>query len=207
MFISEEKTVLNEKKTMLHRMFGLVVIIIAASAAEGQLPRPTSSSDVITCAQATETQPYAGTRFEGYVSNSDYRFSALIPRGLTGWTGVAERAPFHGFSIFLDDRMNACIVFEIHVRVNEEDSPKKPASAVPVTLGSARGWQSVTQGTIGDANILNIRTDFSHRQGDQIDDGEIVLITPLAEAGEAKAVYKEFIQSLEFRGGRTRLHE
>ena len=94
----------------------LIVLLIAVSFTKAAYCQVSvHRSKVVNCAQATRTRPQIGNVFRGSVSNDDYAFSARIPNGLTGWGGVYKDAPFHGFTIFLDSNMEACIVFEVHL--------------------------------------------------------------------------------------------
>lgn len=86
---------------------------------------------------ATLSRPGVGSAFRGTVRNDDYAVSVQIPKGLVGWEGTDPPAPFHGFTIFLDPQMTACIVFEVHIRVDEDDTLKPHGSAASMHLGEA----------------------------------------------------------------------
>ena len=135
--------------------------------------------------------------------NEDYNFSVTVPAGRTGWSGVAESAPFHGFTIFLDDKRQSCVVFEIHLRVEEEDAPKRPGRAKSLTLGKAKGWQSMSSGIAGGTRMLNVISDFSFTQADQVDDGSVRLIVPSGRAKGALKIYRKFLESLKFGNLKT----
>ena len=111
---------------------------------------------------------------------------------------MAPHAPFHGFVIFLDSHENACIVFEVHIRVDEEDTQKPPAGARVIHLGKAKGWQSTREDKVGNVNLTNIRTTFSFKRSNRTDDGEVLLVTPTADIKETRAAYDDFIRSLKF---------
>jgi len=152
----------------------------------------------VSCNQAFSSAPHVGEAFRGVVQNSDYHFVAHVPPGLTGWTGTGESAPFHGFAIFLADDRRSCIVFEIHVRVDQSDAPKRPIDAKPIVLGHARGWEIETAAKEDSEQFTNVRTVFSFRQRDQIDDGSVLLIAPAKRLPEAMAQYRAFLRGLEF---------
>jgi hypothetical protein len=174
----------------------LAAISFAAIANSGPVyPGPLQMID---CGQATMTKPGVGNAFQGVIANEDYAFTARVPSGLTGWGGVDREAPFHGFTIFLDSQMSACIYFELHTRVNEEDAPKLLHSEKKMRLGEARAWQSVLIGQVGNARLTNIRTSFTFKRRDRVDDGEVVLIAPASKLSEAKRTYAAFIRSLKF---------
>jgi hypothetical protein len=139
-------------------------------------------------------RPHIGIAYRGEVSSDDYRFSAHIPDGLTGWGGVGQGAPFHGFTIFLDSKMESCIEFEVHLRVDQADAPGHSLVATPLQLGTAQAWRIVREGL----NVTNITTSFSSKHLSRVDDGEIVLIAPTARLHEAKRAYDAFLDSVKF---------
>jgi hypothetical protein len=168
------------------------------SAGVSQSSSTSDQSAVITCNQATAAEAKSGQPFRGAIINQDYAFSAHVPHGLTGWTGAAQSAPFHGFTIFLDEQMKACIIFEVHLRVNPDEAPKHGSSASSVRLGKATGWRSDYGGKIGSSSLRNIVTVFSFVQPDQVDDGEVLLVSPVARLPENQALYQRFVRSLKF---------
>ncbi len=155
-------------------------------------------SGIMTCGQVTTTRPDVGVAYKGEVAIDDYRFAAHIPEGMIGWGGVASDAPFHGFTIFLGPAMQSCILFEVHVRVNEDEAPLRLDSAKTLSLGEAKAWQTSTSATVGTARLTNVKTSFSFKQGDQIDDGEILLVSPSAELGKTRPIYEAFLRSIKF---------
>jgi hypothetical protein len=146
------------------------------------------------CDQATTVRPGMGRSFTGLLENSDYAFAVSIPNQMTAWDGVWRDAPFHGFVLFLDPQLQACIVFEVHVRVDDEDAPTPSPSSVQMRLGEALAWQDHNS----DGRLVSIRTTFSFHQADQIDDGEILLITPGSQRERARGIYDAFVRSLTF---------
>ena len=154
---------------------------------------------IVDCRHATLSRPQSGHSFRGIIVNEDYAFTAKVPNGYTGWDGVDQNAPFHGFTIFLDQKMDACIHFEIHLRVDEADAPVQPRSAKLLTLGGGRAWQSVGKSPVGKITRVNIKTSFSFKQANQVSDGEVLLVTPLSKLSEVQPVYDAFVRSLMFR--------
>ena len=150
------------------------------------------------CGQATKTQPRSGVAYTGRVTNEDYDFSARIPFGLTAWGGVARDAPFHGFTVFLDPTMKSCIVFEVHLRVDEEDAPLQASGAAPLRLGKAQGWQTTEKGIVHGVGVTKVKTTFTFARPGRTDDGEILLISETSKLGEAKRTYDDFLRSLSF---------
>jgi hypothetical protein len=156
--------------------------------------------EVVTCSQAPLTRPEVGIAYRGEVSIDDYKFSANVPRGLTGWGGVAASAPFHGFTIFLDHSLRSCILFEVHVRVDDADGPLHSSSAKSLSLGQAKAWQSSASVTTKEGGLMNIRTSFTFEHDGQIDDGEVMLISPSTEQRSGVQVYEDFLKSVHFGG-------
>jgi hypothetical protein len=144
-----------------------------------------------------------GAAYRGEVAIDDYKFAAHIPEGMIGWGGVASGAPFHGFTIFLGSAMQSCILFEIHVRVNhvsvnEDEAPLRLESAKTFSLGEAKAWQTSTSAMVGTGRLTNVKTLFSFKQGDQIADGEVLLVSPSAELEKTRPIYEAFLRSIRF---------
>src|SRR4051794_34683091 len=103
---------------MMHRMRRMVFVyailsVLSVAVSNAADYRAAARS----CEQTGISMPGIGHPFTGTIHNEDYDFSATVPAGLTGWSGVAESSPFHGFTIYLDATRQSCIVFEIHVRI------------------------------------------------------------------------------------------
>ena len=156
------------------------------------------TSSVSRCQDMVSTHSGMGPAYRRLVKNEDYGFSAYVPKALTGWGGVEQSAPFHGFTIFLDQRERSCIVFEIHIRVDEDDTSEAPAGATSVSLGKAHGWQFTKSGQVHGLRLINIVTKFTFRQHGEIDDGEIVLVAPEKYSVSAIATYQSFLHSITF---------
>jgi|SRR5271166_3346493 len=178
------------------------ILVLCAGLATGaclcQPPARPEASSVLSCKQAAGSEPKTGEAFKSKVHNDDYHFNAEIPSGLTGWSGTGESAPFHGFTIFLDDTLESCIVFEVHVRVDEDDGAKRPGDAKTVWLGQARSWETARRGFIDRSKITNVKTVFVFQQPGQVDDGSILLVAPFAGYREALRIYRLFQQRLKF---------
>jgi len=193
------KELRNNPKCAKSMIKKLIVLLIALSFTEAAYCQVSvHQSKVVSCAQATKTRPQIGNAFRGSVSNDDYAFSARIPSGLTGWGGVYKDAPFHGFTIFLDSNMEACIVFEVYLRVDGDDSARPPSVATSIQLGKAQGWEWIREGGTANSRWTNIHLLFSFRQPNQMDDGEVLLITPTSRFKETKAAYDAFVRSIKF---------
>jgi len=177
-----------------------IVVIGTLAFSAGAQPQKMSAklAPVKNCGDVVTTRPGSGPAYTGTVENSDYNFSARIPPGFTAWGGVAESAPFHGFTIFLDPKAKSCIVFEVHIRVDESDRIAPLPGAKSVPLGKADGWQTTGAAVLGGMRRTNVQTVFSFKQLDQVDDGYILLVTPDSSAGEALKAYRLFLRNLVF---------
>jgi len=173
------------------------ILFLGVIGARAQTVAPPASV-VMTCQQVTTTRPDVGVAYKGQVAIDDYKFAARIPSGLIGWGGVASDAPFHGFTIFLGPGVQSCILFEVHVRVNEDEAPLRLDSAKTFSLGEAKAWQTSTSSTVGTARLTNVKTSFSFKHGNQITDGEVLLISPSAELGKTRPIYEAFLRSIKF---------
>jgi len=126
-----------------------IALLGAGGAAMGQ---EATSFSVVTCDTISLARPGSGTSYIGSIDNSDYRFSAVIPNGLTAW-GAGPVAPFHGFVFFLNNKGSraSCINFEIaHVDPLEDSSsvttdPKRSK----IRVGNRVGTQTSIQGLQG----------------------------------------------------------
>ena len=171
----------------------MAVVLPVAGTGRGATPRPPA---VRSCNAETAVRRGVGTAYRGTVRNDDYRFVADVPAGMTGWSGVASGAPFHGFTIFLESSPQSCIVFDIHLRVDEEDGPRMPAG-VPM-FGGATGEERVARGTARGVRLRTVVTTFSRRRAHETDDGSVTLITPEDDVRRTEPVYREFLQKLRF---------
>lgn len=134
------------------------------------------------CDQFGGHYPGTGRQFIGHLRNEDYDLSLSIPRGLAGWSGVSDSAPFHGFKAFLGNDGKSCIIFEIHIRV--DDAPQTHSGTVLRSLGRATGWESEERINVNGAEIISMVTDFSYERNDFTADGFVRLIAPYGDKGK-----------------------
>lgn len=174
-------------------IFSGMLPVFGFAQAQGDLSRLPS-----TCNQITLTHPEIGAAYRGRVLNDDYHFSAQLPRGLTGWSGTPDSAPFHGFTVFWASDNSTCIVFEVHMRVDEENVPHHPVEAKPLYLGQAAAWQVAIKGKRSGIELENVVTSFSFNQPDQTDDGTVTLVTNARDKARNLRIYNEFLNSLKF---------
>lgn len=172
----------------------IVSVMFGGFRVLGQTPK------VVTCSQATLTKPEVGVAYRGAVTNDDYKFFATVPEGYTGWGGVAVNAPFHGFTIFLDHSLRSCILFEVHIRVDDADGPLHVNSAKALSLGQARAWQTSSSVTTKEGGIMNLKTIFTFDHDGQIYDGQVTLVSPASEQRSTTRVYDNFLRSVYFGG-------
>lgn len=181
---------------MISKKMALCVVLIYPSLVHSQAGPGVQR--VVDCAQATKTRPHVGVAYTGRVTNEDFGLSLRVPSGLTAWGGVAPDAPFHGFTFFLDSATNSCIVVEVHLRVDEEDTPSRPPGSPRLQFGGAEGWQITERGTVHGVSITNVRTEFTFTRPSRTDDGEILLVSPTLKLSGAKRIYDDFLRSLSF---------
>jgi hypothetical protein len=152
-------------------------------------------ADGVSCAQVSSTGPGYGVRYTGHVESSDYRMSLTIPKGRSGW-GADFHAPFHGFVIYLDDARKACVVFEIHIRVDEAEIPERPKRSALIHLGSLPAWQLERRWDERGVPMVNIETGFTSTDGKAIHDGSLLLISPALTIPTTRPVYESILSSL-----------
>lgn len=173
-------------------------MLMLVSIASHGVAAITSEPTILDCA---ETGPRSGIghAFVGKVHNDDYKFTALIPSGLTGWTGTAESAPFHGFKFYLDNSKESCVIFELSIRVDERDTEKRPSDAKSVDLRGAKAWQIGRSGRVRGTEYYNLKTVFSVLSSQQVTEGSIVLITPFPASRRSINIYRIFLDNLRFQ--------
>ncbi|GEM_PF-2689774 len=161
-------------------------------------------SSISNCESVTLVRKNVGNAYKGSVTNDDYSMSLVIPKGLIGWGGVAEDAPFHGFTIFLEkaDSSSACIVFDIHVRVNAEDKPVRLHSSHRIKIKNISGWQSINRIITKGEDIVVITTALSYTKAGDMIDSEITMIVPKLKYTEKKVIYDAFISSFKISATR-----
>jgi len=126
--------------------------------------------------------------------------SVTVPHGLVGWGGVDKHAPFHGFTIYLNDKATSCLLFSIAYRVDlDGDTPGKPLSnARPVQFGNRPGIQSSTTGTVAGTRFENVYINLEYPLQDERLGVGVILITPASENKAAKATLSTFLASFSF---------
>jgi hypothetical protein len=157
-------------------------------------------------AQSCDTISWArtgrGVAYRGVINNSDYRFSATIPPGSTGW-GAGQGAPFHGFTIYLKTNPleSSCIVLEIgtHV-VLPEDSPSvsTPLNETRVKVGNRVGIQTSKSGSIHGIRFDNLSLSLELPRADAKVEVSITLVTPTKYMERNKAIFEKFVSQLKF---------
>jgi len=163
-----------------------------------------ATSQVEACGSITNAQPGNGVAYRGTVRNSEYGLSMQIPSGQTGW-GAAPEAPFHGFAIFLPDQSRACIIFEIHLRIDTDTSKRVSSArtAKRIRLGNRSGWEERATRVIDGVEWTNVTVRFSMhhlRSASDIDDGSITLVTQTQNIARYTPVFEEFLSHLRFEG-------
>ena len=179
----------------------LATLLVCASLASAwsfrgatpDVPVPTS------CDGLTTARPGDGHAFRGHVVKDDLGFTLAVPRGHAGWDGAGDGAPFHGFTIFLDEHRDACILFEIHRRPGDAPAPHPAHGARAQPLGEATGWRWTRFGVEGGAPVVRIETTFTAPGRDGAEDGRVLLVAPAGPEGlSARWVYDDLVGSLRF---------
>ena len=180
-------------------VFGLGALGLARIAAA----QSSSALNPVTCQTLTLARRGQGMEYRGTVRNSDYRFTATIPEGTTGW-GAGTLAPFHGFAIYLDEanEPRTCIVLTIHIRVDlPEDSPKprQPSIAArTLKVGNLKGRETRIRGSVGGVDFENIIVSAERRRVGDTDDLMITLVTPATNRKSAEKIFETFLARLNF---------
>jgi hypothetical protein len=157
----------------------------------------------LTCDMISLARVGYGVPYTGLVTNRSYRFSVNIPPGLTGW-GAAPGAPFHGFTIFLDDDAPAtsCIDFMIGIHVDlPEDSSAgfRARGAVRVKVGNRSGLEMSRRGFRHGTSFDNIIVELSNPHGDCRYDITITLVTPTRDRKRTELTFRSFLSGFKFR--------
>ena len=177
---------------------------ISVATGLGQANHPLAevhSATVFTCETISLGRPGEGVSYKGIVRNDDYRFTAAIPPGLVGWGG-APGAPFHGFTVFLNEKSRAgsCIHFlvRVHVDLPEDAPPATRGRMLRVKVGNRNGLLTVTAGIVHGVNVENRSVQVELPRGGYKDDLTITLITPAADKRGAIPIFEKFISQIEF---------
>ena len=177
-----------------------------------------ATSDIETCRSIVISSPRGnGVSYRGTVRNSDYRFTAVIPPGLTGW-GAGESAPFHGFIVYLDnDDDHSCIDFQVAIqvdisedetRVRERNRRMNEIAGRKIEIDGKQGLETVSKGYSDGISFDNITDVFEfHRtipvQGEppihDTDGMSIRLLTPTKERNRTEPIFREFLSQLRFQ--------
>jgi hypothetical protein len=190
-------------------IFAYALLPVALAVVIPRLGAQTSSdhrTQVMSCSSLSLARAGYGVQYQGRVTNDDYGLVMVIPENLTGW-GAANVAPFHGFTIYLPGSTGtaACIVFEIHLRVNLGESSGSATSSgdhgYAVAVGNVQGQRKEKAGLIGGIRCKNVLVEFSVRHGTEIFDGSVWLTTPWNTAAKNTAILDEFLSKMRFANG------
>jgi len=148
------------------------------------------------CDALTRAHPGVGAAYKGTVTNDDYRLTLTIPSGLTGW-GAALYAPFHGFSIFLD---GACILFEVHIRVDIPEDVERPTAEPQkhVSIGGRAGFETIRTGTVHGVPFENRIVSLELNRKNEQDEVTFTLASRVAAAKKNNELFDRLVGSLLF---------
>jgi hypothetical protein len=199
-------TLFFHKRLEKHPMRIVLYLALAASTL-GQVTcavgQERAAQNVQTCDSISRARPGDGVAYTGVVRNESYRFEATIPEGSTGW-GAAPGAPFHGFTIFLNDghREASCINFEVHIHVDlpEDQQDTSPASerGRRVKVGNETGILTSARGTISGIDLENQNVRFKRVRAGRQDEFTITFITPTNDKSKTDAIFQRFLSQLRF---------
>jgi hypothetical protein len=99
--------------------------------------------------------------------------------------------------VFLPEDPAACLVFEIHHRVDDSERPRYPGRATNVKIGGVTGWEWRSDGPLRGVPWTNIRLVFSVRHHmDHVDDGAVTLVVPTAQLSGAEEMFRHFVSQV-----------
>ena len=182
----------------------LLLAVLSGGVARGA---PPAADHVKQCGELSLAHSGSGVRYRGTVRNSDYGFNLMVPDALTGW-GAAEAAPFHGFTIFLDDNRQpqACIVFEIQLRVSlgeDSEADATQRTRQRIAIGNIEGYRQERTGVVNGVGFRNVIAEFSYGRGSDVYDGRVWLVTPTSRAARNYSIFRAFVAHMTFtsKGG------
>jgi hypothetical protein len=159
-----------------------------------------SDNTVYKCEKITNARiGQAGVTYTGTINNSDYRFKVNIPKGLIG-LGAAPGAPFHGFTIFIDE--TTCIAFGIEQRVLlPEDTPnetEQPIKLPIVKVGNRKGLEESIIGNAQGVPYLNITVWVELPRSGYTNVVDIRLVTLIDKRSIYEPIFRSFLSSFRF---------
>lgn len=194
-------------KTCLWGLIGWLAFARLVPSIAAQSSHP-DAGPVKTCGALSLSMPGSGVAYRGVVQNDDYQLRVEIPRGLTGW-GAARVAPFHGFMIPLGNGQPApgCIVFEIHLRIDLDDTaeqPAEPSPGKPTEVGNVKGFREEGGGEVRGVGMHNVHISFSVPRDGEVADGSVWLVSRTADLQGNQDLFQKFLSSIRFgRAGRS----
>ncbi|HVI53732.1 MAG TPA: hypothetical protein VM621_01620 [Luteibacter sp.] len=131
--------------------------------------------------------------------NDDYHMVISVPNGETGWGGVADDAPFHGFDIFPVGSHSSCIVILVGWRVEEDEKPTRPPGSTVVELDGTQAWLEQRRGTVEHQEMVNEIVSFSAPVRTVFADGQAIMVAPADEVPKVRKIYQQLLKSLSFK--------
>jgi hypothetical protein len=157
------------------------------------------NSSVKTCAGFTTGPPETGVAYRRRIVNDDYHMSIVVPKGETGWGGVADYAPFHGFNIFPAGMRSSCIIVMVGWRVDDDEKPVRPPGSTDVKIRGTQAWSEHLEGVVEHQKMVNEIVSFSAPVRTTFADGQVIMVAPADEAPKVRKIYQQILESLSFK--------
>jgi hypothetical protein len=177
------------------RLYTLAALVAASTLSPAW---GSENQSVKTCKDITAGFSGSGVAYRGRVVNDDYNMSVVIPTGESGWGGVADNAPFHGFDVFPVGSRASCIIIEVGWRVDEDEKPVRPPGSTMVNVVGTQAWSEHHEGTVRRRRMVNETVSFSAPVRTTFADGQVIMVAPVDEAPKVRKIYQQILKSLSF---------
>lgn len=168
--------------------------LFAASSAFGS-----EGVSVKSCAGFVNGSAGSGVAYRHHILNDDYHMSIVAPKGETGWSGVADDAPFHGFAIFPAGARSSCIILFVGWRVDDDKKPVRPPGSTDVKIRGTQAWSEHLEGVVEHQKMVNEIVSFSAPVRTTFADGQVIMVAPADEAPKVRKIYQQVLESLSFK--------
>lgn len=180
----------------------LAAAVVCFAAVPFWAQQTSSITEASTCETVSLSGPGFGVSYKGTVRNSDYRFSAVIPEGMTAW-GAGDGAPFHGFRIYLNDKGGraSCIMFDVaHVFPDVDQPPvhKHLNEGTRIKVGGKTAFETVAKGSNHGVRFDEIEVTLELPRDGYANGVGVTLITPSQDRNKTEPVFRQFLSQLKF---------
>jgi hypothetical protein len=170
------------------------VAMFVASSAFGS-----EGVSVKSCSSFFNGSAGSGVAYRHHILNDDYHMSVVVPQGETGWSGVADDAPFHGFAVFPVGTRSSCIILVVGWRVDDDEKPSRPPGSTDAKIRGTQAWSEQREGTIEHQNMMNEIVSFSAPVRTTFADGQVIMVASADEAPKVRKIYQRVLESLSFK--------